>query len=140
MVPIRFNKSKAEYYLERFLREEPIAPQDPAGWTGNECLMLAGVLEYLLRFRGDMLSFEAAQNAVNPRLPRSVRRMFAGYYATGLFAALDWTSRLAKEVSDGTYDDHYEPECAADLDADRDGLVVSPISGFKDPDAAGEVR
>jgi hypothetical protein len=140
MVPVRFDKRKVEYYLEQLTRGEPVAPQDPAGWTGNECLLLAGVMEFVLRHRGDVLGFEMAKSAAEPRLPRSVRRMFAGYYANGLSAALDWVSARAKEVSDGTYDDNYEPECAADLDADRDGLVVTPIAGFKNPDAAVEVR
>jgi hypothetical protein len=139
VVPVRFDKRKAEYYLERLIRDEPIAPQDKAGWTGNECLLLAGVLEFLLRSRGEILGFELAKNAADPRLPRAFRKMCAGFYANGLSAALDWVSARAKEVSDGTYDDHYEPECAADLDADRDGLVVTPIAGFKDPDDAADV-
>jgi hypothetical protein len=114
MIAIRFEKTRAEHYLDSLQNGLAIQPPDGPGWTVHEMLALAGACYFAAMSHGPPLQKNTDS------LHHEHREMVEEEFYGDLHAAIEFNSQLSMMVKDGDYDAQCGPVCTA-LVENRDG-------------------
>ena len=102
MIPIRFEKERAEYILSCLKNGSPIRPANPKGWSVNDILLLAGACLSLGVSHGPLLyGYSEADISAFPE-----ERQEALLH--DLHAAIEWFGALTQHVVCGSFDQNFE--------------------------------
>lgn len=127
-IAVKFNKQKAQYYLECLKNGRAIAPSD-GGWTGNEMLAVAGACFYGAWSQG-------AQSFWLRELPDEMhaehREAAEEKFDHDLHAAVALYCHLTMLVKDESFDEQFAPEVMALVSQQGDTKKsVLPLKGVK---------
>ena len=127
-IAVKFNKQKAQYYLECLKNGRAIAPGD-GNWTGNEMLAVAGAC-----FFGAMS--QGTQSFWLKELPDTMhaehREAAEEKFDHDLHAAVAFYGQLTKLVEYESFDEQFAPEVMALVSQQGDTeLSVFPVKGVK---------
>jgi hypothetical protein len=133
-IPVLFDKSKTERFLDYLASGKPIGPPGGSGWTVHDVLALAGACRFVASTHEPSLYLSPA---VQPALPEG-HPEHAGpveeSFGADLDATIAWYSHASRMVHDGEYDRRFEPRHQALVSAPE--VVkrrVQIVSGKKAP-------
>ena len=127
-IAVKFDKSRAVYYLDCLANGRPVEPT-AGGWTGNEMLALAGACFFGAMSQGPQ-SFWLKE--IPETLHPEHRELVEQTFDNDLHAAIEFYSHLTTQVADDQYDSAYAPQVVALVSQEGDlkkNLV--PIKGIK---------
>jgi hypothetical protein len=119
MVPVKFQRERAEQLLQAIKAGTPIEPPDAKDWNALDMIVVAGALYF------------AAMTHTRP--PEYTDDEDIERHPRDLLAAVEFASVLVGMVEDGEYDGHAESEAQAAVRVEGAPLrnLVACLAGFK---------
>jgi hypothetical protein len=122
MIAVHFDKAYAEMVLDALKTGKPIPPLDPAGWTGNNQLMLAGILYAGVFSQGPHTHEIQRINAKAAKAMDAEKREATDETLNrDIHIGIQYLSGLTSAVLNQEYDALFDPTMAAVLQETEDG-------------------
>ena len=126
VMPIQFDKSRAQYYLDCIRDGKAIEPNEE-GWNRYQMLQLAGALFF------GLLTHGPAQ-ATKSQLAEMSQEHQEATEATlfeDIHAGIEFSANLHMLVEDGEYDQHYREQVKLLVTQDEHGKRVQVVEGLR---------
>jgi hypothetical protein len=108
-IPVLFDKSKTERFLDCLASGEPIRPPGGSGWTAHDVLALAGACRFVASTHGPSLYLSPTllppPGGDHPEQAAPAEESFGA----DLDATIAWYSHASRMVQEGDYDQRFEP-------------------------------
>src|SRR5688572_20800710 len=124
MIPVRFDKVKAEHFLNCLANGKPIEPQDPAGWTKYDMLALAGACHFAAMSHGPAAY---SKDFDWSKMPDERREAVDHDFFGDLADAIEYISMRTSEVRSGGYDEQFEPRHTVIVYRDGAQRCIRPV-------------
>ena len=108
-IPVLFDKSKTERFLDCLASGEPIRPPGGSGWTAHDVLALAGVCRFVAATQEPSLYLSPAVQPAPPEGHPEHAGPAEESFGADLDATIAWYSHASRMVHDGEYDRRFEP-------------------------------
>ena len=132
MIPITFNKARAEYLIDCVRHGKPIEPEGKE-WSLFDMLATAGALHFAASSHGPLMH----KGVSWADLSRERQEAIEGQFFEDLWAAIEYCGKLTMMVADQKFDAQYEATVKATIEVDTSTTTVQPrtklvqIEGFK---------
>jgi hypothetical protein len=135
MMPVKFNKEHAQYFIDCLANGELISPRASAGWTKFDMLNLAGALYATIFSQGPvkitkendslgLMNIEALKN-----LPEEHREANEQTLTEDILGAFQWIMDRTFDVIDDDYDERFDNEHFVLIDGES--KKATALEGFK---------
>jgi hypothetical protein len=108
-IPVLFDRSKTERFLDCLANGKPIRPPSGSGWTVHDVLALAGACRFVASTHEPSIYLTPP---LQPTLPGSDPEHAGAVeesFGADLDATIGWYSHVSRMVQDGEYDQRFEP-------------------------------
>jgi hypothetical protein len=131
MYPVSFSKPRVLELFDAIQNGNPI-PAPAGGWSALEAIQAAGVFYFAAMSHGPPARWIDRERYES--LHQEHLEMTNQQFMADLEAAIRYCRLLATDVADGDYDEQFEPEVTAAVEAASDAephATVKPAKGFK---------